>query len=68
VRDQLGDDPRAPAPIARRRAALRAYLDARLRALGAVARYLASGDPHALDGVDAANRDADRALAAPAPR
>jgi membrane associated rhomboid family serine protease len=65
LRDGLRDDPRMPDAIARRRAALRAYLDARLRALRAAERFLATGDAGARAELDAAQRDADRALASP---
>jgi rhomboid protease GluP len=65
LRDGLRDDPRMPDAIARRRATLRAYLDARLRALRAAERFLETGDAGARAELDAAQRDADQVLASP---
>ncbi|HTJ45081.1 MAG TPA: rhomboid family intramembrane serine protease [Kofleriaceae bacterium] len=62
LREGLIDDARMPDAIIRRRAALRAYLDARLRALHAISQYLATGDQTAKKRIEDADRDADAAL------
>ena len=63
LRAGLTDDARMPRALAARDAELRAYVDARLRALRLYVRYLDTGDPSLRAAIEAADRDADGALA-----